>query len=90
MTPADQKQLLRESEAKVHSQFGEDGILQLIFSRIGAVDRRFVEFGIGNGKECNTANLSIHQSIIGEKARIETKTHENKRFILGDNTSLEI
>src|SRR3954464_4372196 len=60
MTPSEQKHVLVSAESKVYSQFREDGILQLIFDRIGVTDRRFVEFGIGNGKECNTANLSIH------------------------------
>jgi hypothetical protein len=41
----------------VYSQHGEDGILMHIFSDIGVTDRRFVEIGIGDGRECNTANL---------------------------------
>jgi glucose-1-phosphate thymidylyltransferase len=37
------------------------------------------------------ADLTIRNSIIGEKARIETGKHETeRRFILGDNTSLEV
>jgi hypothetical protein len=54
-----QKQALRNSEAKVFSQFNEDGILKMLFDRLPLGSRRFAEFGIGNGKECNTANLSI-------------------------------
>lgn len=65
MTPASQKQLLLDSESKVFSQFREDGILQMIFDRVGVTNRRFVEFGIGNGKECNTANLSINHGWSG-------------------------
>lgn len=42
---------------KVYSQTDEDGILQAIFERIGTTDRRFVEFGVGNGMENNTAYL---------------------------------
>ena len=55
-----QKFLLKEAEAKIFSQFNEDGILRMLLERVGAGSRRFVEFGIGNGKECNTANLSIN------------------------------
>jgi len=51
---------LLNAEAKVFSQHGEDGVLAYIFSRIGATDRRFIEFGVEDGTECNTANLSIH------------------------------
>jgi len=42
---------------KVYSQNDEDGILREIFSRIGTANKTFVEFGIGNGLENNTAAL---------------------------------
>lgn len=42
---------------KVYSQNDEDGILQEIFSRIGLTNKRFVEFGVQNGLECNTHYL---------------------------------
>jgi predicted O-methyltransferase YrrM len=50
---------LNRAEARVYSQNGEDGILAFLFARIGATSRTFVEFGVGDGSECNTANLSI-------------------------------
>jgi hypothetical protein len=50
---------LNRAEARVYSQNGEDGILAYLLTRIGATSRTFVEFGIGDGSECNTANLSI-------------------------------
>jgi hypothetical protein len=55
-----QKEAIRGAEAKVYSQFNEDGILKYLLDRLETPTRRFVEFGIQNGKECNTANLSIH------------------------------
>jgi hypothetical protein len=42
---------------KVFSQGDEDGIIAEIFRRIGTTDRRFVEFGCGDGIENNTAYL---------------------------------
>ncbi|MCL4266207.1 MAG: FkbM family methyltransferase [Anaerolineae bacterium] len=51
---------LQQHELSIYSQNGEDGILLFIFGVIGTVNRRFVEFGIGNGKQCNTANLSLN------------------------------
>lgn len=57
---SNQKINLRNKEFQIHSQNGEDGILLYIFSKIGVSNRCFVEFGIENGKECNTANLSIN------------------------------
>lgn len=50
---------LNRYEARVYSQNGEDGIVARLFSLVGVTDRTFVEFGIGDGSECNTANLSI-------------------------------
>ncbi|GAC1419476.1 MAG: hypothetical protein NVSMB5_11370 [Candidatus Velthaea sp.] len=45
-------------ERKIFSQNGEDGILREIFRRIGAPQRYFVEFGVEDGLECNSARLS--------------------------------
>lgn len=42
---------------KVWSQNDEDGILQEIFRRIGTAARTFVEFGVSEGRECNTLKL---------------------------------
>jgi hypothetical protein len=49
---------LNRAEARVYSQNGEDGIIAWLFAQVGAPDRTFVEFGIEDGSECNTANLS--------------------------------
>jgi len=54
----DPKRLLRHG-FKVYSQNDEDGILEEIFRRIGVSDRRFVEFGVQSGFECNTAKLLV-------------------------------
>jgi hypothetical protein len=51
---------LNAYERTVHSQNGEDGILREIFRRIGTTNRFFVEFGVEDGLECNTAYLSRH------------------------------
>jgi hypothetical protein len=42
---------------KVYSQGDEDGIIAEIFRRVGVTNRRFVEFGCGDGRENNTAFL---------------------------------
>ena len=41
-------------EKKIYSQNGEDGILEFIFSKIGTTNKFSVEFGVGDGFECNT------------------------------------
>src|SRR3990167_6755612 len=55
---SNQKDNFRNSEFKVLSKHGGDGILAYIFSKIGMTNRTFVEMGIEDGRECNTANLS--------------------------------
>jgi hypothetical protein len=44
---------------KVYSQGMEDGMLAEIFRRIGCGSRRFVEIGIQDGVECNSAYLLL-------------------------------
>ncbi|HEU4725264.1 MAG TPA: hypothetical protein VFU59_08190 [Candidatus Eisenbacteria bacterium] len=53
---ADPRRLVRYS-FQVNSQSGEDGILHEIFRRIGTGERRFVEIGLEDGLESNTAFL---------------------------------
>lgn len=53
---ADLRRLTR-FEHQVFSQGGEDGVIREIFRRIGESNRVFVELGVGNGLENNTAFL---------------------------------
>ncbi len=53
---ADPKRLNRY-EYNLYSQSGEDGILEEIFKRIKTTNKFFVEFGVSNGLENNTATL---------------------------------
>ncbi len=46
-------------EFRVFSQNGEDGVLLWLLSEIGAPVKTFVEIGIENGLECNTAVLAF-------------------------------
>lgn len=60
LSAAPRVQSLNDYEAAVYSQNGEDGILLHLFSFIGCHNYRFVEFGVGDGVQCNTANLSLN------------------------------
>jgi hypothetical protein len=42
-----------------YSQADEDGMIQELFRRIGFTDRRFIEFGCGDGLENNTVYLLL-------------------------------
>jgi len=44
-------------EKKIYSQNGEDGVIEAIFAAIGVTNKYVVEFGCGDGLECNSANL---------------------------------
>ncbi|MBI2043110.1 hypothetical protein HYT25_01840 [Candidatus Pacearchaeota archaeon] len=55
-----QKEMMRRKEFKIYSQTGEDGIIDYIFKKIGVINKTFIEIGIEEGKECNTANLSLN------------------------------
>lgn len=48
---------INEYDEKIRSQNGEDGILRRIFQTIGAQSTYAVEFGVGDGHECNSAHL---------------------------------
>jgi len=47
-------------EIRLSSQNGEDGLLLHIFSQVGVTDRRLVEFGIEDGRECLARMLVLH------------------------------
>src|SRR3989344_1136904 len=44
-------------ERKIYSQNGEDGIIKMIFTKIGTLNKFCVEFGVGDAKENNTRYL---------------------------------
>jgi hypothetical protein len=50
---------LRDVEFQVFSQFGDDGIIQYLISKLEIADTRFVEFGVENYTEANTRFLLI-------------------------------
>ncbi len=49
---------LNKFEWKYYSQHGEDGIIDTIFKKIGTTNKYYVEFGVGDGTECNTRYLT--------------------------------
>lgn len=56
---------LRDIEFSAFSQWGEDGILNWIVSKIPEIPRFFVEFGVEDYREANTRLLLIQQNWSG-------------------------
>jgi len=50
---------LLSSAYKVYSQNQEDGMIAEVFRRIGTTSKRFIEFGVEDGLECNSAFLLL-------------------------------
>jgi hypothetical protein len=48
---------IKRFERRVYSQNGEDGIIQIIFDKIGVTNKYFVEFGVQDASECNCRYL---------------------------------
>ncbi len=48
---------ITQAEFRVYSQWGEDGIVQYLVSKIGEIPRTFVEFGVEDYQESNTRFL---------------------------------
>ena len=51
---------LASSEFKVFSQFGENGIIQFLVTRVPIEHDVFVEFGVDDYRESNTRFLLVH------------------------------
>jgi len=54
---AQQNISIHDSEFKVYSQWGEDGIIQYLINRVAIPNKIFVEFGVENYTESNTRFL---------------------------------
>ena len=58
---------LQETEFKVFSQFGDDGIIQYLITKLNlpAEEQRFIEFGVENYRESNTRFLLLNNNWTG-------------------------
>jgi hypothetical protein len=58
---------VRQSEFRVFSQFGDDGIIQYIVGRINLppAEQRFIEFGVENYREASTRFLLLNDNWSG-------------------------
>jgi len=82
---------LNDFGKKVYSQNNEDGIIEKIFEIIGTTNKYYVEFGTGDGSECNSRYLREKKGFSGlmmngccEKLNINLR----KEFITRENINL--
>lgn len=81
------QQRLEHYGRKVYSQNDEDGIIQEIFRRLNLnpSSGKFVEFGVGNGWECNTHFLLLRGFaglwIEGSESYVQSIRHKFRRAI---------
>jgi hypothetical protein len=67
---------IHETEFKVFSQFGDDGIIQYLINNVEIENETFVEFGVENYTEANTRFLLINNNwsglvMDGSKAHVD-------------------
>lgn len=55
---------INQFERKIYSQYGEDGIIDFIFSKIGTTNKYLVELGAADGIECNTRVFLEKSSLV--------------------------
>jgi hypothetical protein len=81
---------LAQEEDSIYSQYGEDGVLLALLDILGMENssRTFVEFGVEDGRQCNTRVL---RDVLGFKgismdgSNSDSTINLNKEFILESN-----
>jgi hypothetical protein len=78
---------LSNYENKVYSQNGEDGVIEQIFKTIGVTNKYYVEFGVEDGKECNTRYLreKSWSGLMMDGGYKNKRINLQKEFITADN-----
>ncbi len=78
-------------EHRIYSQNGEDGVLLELFRLIKPGKKYFVEFGVEDGKECNTRLLRTEHQWVGlmmDGSHSNQDINLQKEFITADNINL--
>jgi len=72
---------IHDAEFKIFSQWGDDGIIQYLVSRLDLPVKKFVEFGVENYLEANTRFLLLNNNWSG---LVMDGSEENVAFIKSD------
>lgn len=73
---------ISKAEFKIFSQWGDDGIINFLVNYLEIEDKRFIEFGVENYKECNTRFLLVNDNwsgliMDGSKEHMDSVKKEN-------------
>ncbi len=75
-------------EQRFYSQNGEDGIIKIIFDKIGITNKFCVEFGVGDGGECNTRYLvEAGWSFLHMDCNVCSDLSIKKEFVTAENVN---
>jgi hypothetical protein len=80
----DDIKLLADVEFQVFSQFGDDGIIQYLISKLDIPNKTFVEFGVENYREANTRFLLVNNNW---KGLVIDGSQKNIKYIKKDQLS---
>lgn len=78
-------QHLHHAERSRFSQFGEDGVIEEIFRRIGTTDRTFIEIGAADGEE-NCTRALVEAGWRGVWVEGSDERVEHARSVIGDRS----
>jgi hypothetical protein len=76
---------LAEAELRVHSQFGDDGIIQYLVRLLNVEPTSFVEFGVENYTEANTRFLLVNNNWRGLILVAAFIDRDNINGLIADN-----
>ena len=84
---------LNQTEYKVFSQNGEDGIIDFLLNRLDIQNPKFLEIGVGNYKESNTRFIFMKSPnkgmIIDNLKNLKQEVSKNVKLWKGDLTIIE-
>lgn len=75
-------------ERKEYAQNKEDGIINIIFALIGTTNKFYVEFGVEDGRECNTRYLLKHKGwkgLLMDGSHHDSTINLQQEFITAEN-----
>lgn len=78
----EERKSINDSEFKVFSQFGDDGIIQYLIQKIDIGSKTFIEFGVENYTESNTRFLLLNNNW---KGMVMDGSQKNIDFIKKDD-----